>query len=233
MQDSRLPIATGAAILALTASGSSQGSEIIPELLPFIGQVTGEFHQIPLERRRVLEGAASSLRAKLREEKPAEITFICTHNSRRSHLGQVWAQAAAAYYGLSGVRTYSGGTEATACNERTVAALIRAGLVITNSTPEDTNPVYLVTYSEAAEPMRVFSKIYSADGNPAAGFVAAMTCDHADESCPFILGSALRIAIPYVDPKVSDGTAEEAATYDERCREIAREMFYLLKQVSL
>jgi len=125
MQDTKIPIATGAAILAMAAQGSAQSGEVIPGLLPFISQVTGEFQQIPVARRQILQEAASFLRAKLHGGEPAEITFICTHNSRRSHLGQIWAQTASAYYGLSGVRTFSGGTEATACNERTVAALMR------------------------------------------------------------------------------------------------------------
>jgi hypothetical protein len=37
----------------------------------------------------------------------------------------------------------------------------------------------------------------------------------------------------YVDPKVSDNSPKERATYDERSRQIAREMFFLMSQVSL
>lgn len=41
----------------------------------------------------------------------------------------------------------------------------------------------------------------------------------------------LRLPIPYVDPKAADGTTEEAAVYDERTKQIATEMFYLMSQV--
>ena len=39
-----------------------------------------------------------------------QLNFICTHNSRRSHLGQIWAAIAGAYYNVD-VATFSGGTE--------------------------------------------------------------------------------------------------------------------------
>jgi len=38
---------------------------------------------------------------------------------------------------------------------------------------------------------------------------------------------AARFALPYDDPKQSDGTPTEVKTYDERCRQIAREMLYM------
>ena len=80
-------------------------------------------------------------------------------------------------------------------------------------------------------PVIAFSKVYDAPVNPSEGFVAVMTCTQADEDCPYIPGAALRVALPYDDPKASDGSTAEAATYDERCRQIATEMFYLFRSV--
>ena len=48
-----------------------------------------------------------------------------------------------------------------------------------------------------------------------------MVCNDADQKCPTVPGATDRFAIPFVDPKVSDGTEAEAATYDERCAQIA------------
>jgi arsenate reductase (thioredoxin) len=59
-----------------------------------------------------------------------------------------------------------------------------------------------------------------------------MTCDEADQDCPFVKGAALRISLPYEDPKVADGTPEEAARYDARSRQIATEMLYLFSKVA-
>jgi len=219
-------------VLTAVTSLSAKDSDVLPSLQPVIAKVTQEFDQIPAERQKALKKTALFIRSKVQAKEEPKLTFICTHNSRRSHLTQIWAQTAASYYDVPGVKTFSGGTEATACNERTVAALKRAGFDITNSTPEEKNPVYLVKYSPAAEPLRAFSKVYTEGGNPKTGFAAILTCDNADKNCPVVFGSALRVPIPYVDPKVSDGTDKEAATYDERSRQIAREMFFLMKQVN-
>jgi hypothetical protein len=71
-----------------------------------------------------------------------------------------------------------------------------------------------------------FSKSYEDASNPQQGYCAVMTCSHADENCPLIPGAALRISLPFEDPKAFDGTNEETARYDECCRQIAREMLY-------
>jgi len=158
------------------------------------------------------------------------MTFICTHNSRRSHLSQIWAAVAAAKFGIMDVETFSGGTESTAFNPRAVAALERSGLAIESDASED-NPRYQVTFSKTLDPLVCFSKVYSSDPNPDSGFCAIMTCDSADRSCPTVSGSSTRIAIPYEDPKVADGTDQEAAKYDERCAQICREMLYVFSKV--
>jgi arsenate reductase (thioredoxin) len=219
-------------VLVAVSSLRAKDTDVLPELNPLISAVTQEFDRIPTERQKALRKVALFIRSKIQAREEPSLTFICTHNSRRSHLSQIWAQTAAAYYDVAGVRTFSGGTEATACNVRTVSALKRAGFDITNSTPELKNPVYLVRFSPSAEPLRAFSKVYSEGGNPKSNFVALMTCDQADKNCPVVEGSVLRVPIPYVDPKVSDGTGDEAAVYDERSRQIAREMFFLMKQVN-
>jgi protein-tyrosine-phosphatase len=220
------------AVILAASSLLAKETDVLPSLKPMIDQVTKEFDQIPADRQRALKKVALFIRSKVTAKETPQLTFICTHNSRRSHLSQIWAQTAASYYDVAGVKAFSGGVEATACNERTVAALTHAGFTITNSTPGEKNPVYLVKYSEQADPIRAFSKIYSAEGNPKSNFVALMTCDHADKNCPVVEGSLLRVPVHYEDPKASDGTPAEAATYNERCRQIAREMFFLMKQVN-
>jgi hypothetical protein len=178
----------------------------------------------------VLNEIAASINAQLGAGKPAKLTFICTHNSRRSHMSQIWAQTAAYYYGLNEVSAFSGGTEATACNCRTVAAMRRVGFEITDATTGD-NPIYVVRYAEDRPPIRAYSKIYNADANPTNNFIALMTCSSADKSCPVVNGSIARFAIHYVDPRLCDDTPTETAAYNERCREIAREMFYIMSEV--
>lgn len=189
-----------------------------------------DIHAIPEDRQTVLIELRNYIRGKLEQTKPVSLTFICTHNSRRSHLGQVWAQVAAGYYGTPQVATFSGGTETTACNPRTVAALQRAGLAV-NRTTEGENPVYEIRYDAERPPIVAFSKVYDQSPNPKEGFAALMTCSHADDNCPYIPGAEQRFPVTYTDPKEADDTPAESETYDARCRQIATEMRYVFSKV--
>jgi len=207
-------------------------ADVIAPAHPFISAATADFATIPPERQQALRKLALFAQTKLKSGEPAQLTFICTHNSRRSHLSQIWAQVAGTWYGVNGLISFSGGTEASAMNPRTVRALERAGLTVAAET-EGKNPIYQVTYSATAAPIRSFSKVYNADGNPTTNFAAAMTCSQADKNCPMVEGSTLRVSIPYEDPKVADDTPEEAARYDATAHLIATEMFYLVSQIKL
>lgn len=200
------------------------------KLFSYIETAASENDSIPQERKDQLKRIALYIQSKKDSNKAANLTFICTHNSRRSHMGQIWAAAAAAYYGIEqGIDTYSGGTEATAFNPRAVAAIERAGFHVKN--PGGDNPHYEVTYAENGKVLKCFSKKYDDPSNPNENFAAIMTCSEADASCPTVPGADLRVPITYVDPKESDGTEQETATYDNRCRQIATEMLYMMSQV--
>jgi protein-tyrosine-phosphatase len=203
---------------------------LYPKLASFVSERTGEFDRVPVDRREKLLELSRFVGERTRSGKPADLTFICTHNSRRSHLSQLWAQTAAYYFGIDGVATYSGGTEATAFNPRAVAAIERAGFVVEKVDEKD-NPIYTVRYADQAAAMECFSKVYDQEPNPKEGFAAIMTCSAADEACPIVSGAAERIAIPFDDPKAFDGTDQEAEKYDERCLQIAREMLFAFSQV--
>lgn len=205
-------------------------SAVGPALAATITALLGEAAAIPPDRRALLERLADWIAARRAAGEPAPLVFICTHNSRRSHLAQLWAWAAAAWFGLDGVATYSGGTEATALHPNAAAALARAGFLLAPTT-RGPNPVYRVRLAAEGAAVEVFSKVYDAPPNPRAGFCAVMTCDAADEACPVVHGAAERIALTYTDPKLADGTPEEAATYDARCRQIGRELLWALGSV--
>ncbi|MCB0628093.1 MAG: protein-tyrosine-phosphatase [Lewinella sp.] len=198
-------------------------------LTAYIGQIVMEVDLIPEERKMLLRQLATYIRNKLDQGERVTLNFICTHNSRRSHISQIWAATAAAWYGLDHISTYSGGTEATAFNPRAVKAMERAGFHIYQ--PRGENPHYNVRFSEYAPALECFSKTYDDPFNPAQGFAAIMTCSDADEHCPYIPGTELRLALTYSDPKEADGTTEEANRYDERVRQIGREIFYAMHLV--
>jgi arsenate reductase len=225
---------TGSGVLA--AGGEEPGmvwperaAGLYPEVESFLKARSAEFDRISPERRERLEEISGYIRRQRASGRSVDLIFVCTHNSRRSQMSQLWVAAAAEVYGID-LTTYSGGTEDTAFNPRAVAAMERAGFRIEKTT-DAVNPVYHAKMGEGIAAATCFSKAYDQPPNPKEGFAAVMVCSDADESCPIVMGADGRFSLPFVDPKVSDGTASEAATYDERCAQIAREMLYMVSRV--
>ena len=215
----------------MTETNHAVTGHLYPEIASYVAQRTREFDQILSERKLVLQQLANYIRARTTSDRDAMLTFICTHNSRRSHMAQIWTQIAAARFGVKHVQTYSGGTEITACNPRTVDSLKRCGIRFSVPDVDGSNPHYSATFSNNEPPLISYSKIFSEAANPSSNYCAAMTCSRADQHCPVAIGCDLRLAIRYDDPKVSDDTPQEAASYDERCAQIAREMLYAMSKV--
>lgn len=183
------------------------------------------------ERMLVLDGLAMQLARKLRTGR-VSINFICTHNSRRSHLSQIWAQTMAAYYDLDRIDCYSGGTEATALFPKVAETLEKQGFAVLKLSQEN-NPVYAIRYSNEHLPVVAFSKAYDHAFNPFSGYTAVMTCDSANEACPVVFGADARFAVLYLDPKIADGSPEMDKVYTERSLQIAAEMKYVFEKVHL
>lgn len=200
------------------------------QLETYVENIGEDISNISGNRRIKLKQIAEYIQEKNESNETAKLTFICTHNSRRSHLCQIWAAVLADYFGLENIETFSGGTEATAFNPRAVAAIERAGFKVERT--EDKNPYYEVYFNDDKEPLICFSKTFDDSYNPQEEFAAIMTCSDADENCPVIPRADKRFSIPYVDPKESDGTPRETQTYDERCEQIATEMYYLMSKIN-
>ncbi len=183
---------------------------------------------IPPNRKKVLEPLINYIRKKIKSKQSVKLNFICTHNSRRSQFAQVWAQILSVYFQIE-TECFSGGTEATAFHPNAIAALKRAGFRINVS--KGNNPLVSFAYADNQKPLEFFSKVYDDAVNPTSKFAAVMTCSHADENCPFIPGSEVRIALDYEDPKEFDGTNRELEKYDERSDQIASEMYYVFSKI--
>ncbi len=190
-----------------------------------------ESGRIPDERKLRLEELAIYIKGKLDSGKEVHLVFICTHNSRRSHMAQIWAKAAAHYFGIGHINTYSGGTQKTAFHPSAVRALKEAGFKIKKSGGKS-NPKYKVKYASDIKSLLCFSKKYQHKSIPKEGFAAIMTCSDADEACPVVEGAEYRTSITYDDPKIYDGTVKEAEAYIERSLQIGREMLYVFAKVT-
>jgi arsenate reductase len=218
----------------MTLPATLESAETEPGLAGYIKARIAEFDQIPTERRAQLQRVVLFADSQRGKDAPIRLTFICTHNSRRSQMAQVWATLAASHYGVRKIEVFSGGTEGTAFNPRAVAALKRAGVTIepVGNTPDADNPKYEVRLGRDGGRLICFSKKYDQTPNPRADFAAVMVCADAEKNCPNVAGALERISLPYEDPKVADGTAGEAKAYDEHCAQIAREMLLVFSQLA-
>ena len=193
-----------------------------------IAQLSTE--RISDERKIILQPLIEFISSKISKNEEVRLNFICTHNSRRSHLSQIWAQTMAYYYQIENVFCYSGGTESTAMFPKVADTLANQGFEILKLS-ETENPVYAVKFAQNEHAVICFSKKYDDDFNPKSQFAAILTCDSADENCPIVYGAEARISIKYEDPKKFDGTAEMNETYFNRSLEIATEMKFVFEKM--
>ena len=182
------------------------------------------------DRKAILSILIDFIQAKVNDGKAINLNFICTHNSRRSHLSQIWAQFASSYYYIRNVNCYSGGTEETALFPKVAETLSEQGFSI-NIISEGKNPVYAIKFSGNSNPMIGFSKKYNHPFNPESDFAAIMTCSQADGDCPYIPGAEKRIPVTFEDPKISDNSTKQTEVYYNRSLQIGAEMFYVFSQI--
>lgn len=209
-----------------------EAADLLPTIKSTLQNVEKQFSAIPKERKEELKKLSSYIQNRLDKHQKVELTFICTHNSRRSHFAQIWAQTAAAYYNIPAVHCYSGGTETTAFNINAVNALKKVGFII-QSTTEAPNPHYEVKYATDRSAIDAYSKKYGDAPNPSKEYGAVLTCSQADASCPIVFGADGRFKVPYEDPKLSDGTDQQEKVYQEKSMQIALEMMYVFSLIKL
>jgi arsenate reductase (thioredoxin) len=199
---------------------------------PKIATIVQSFSDLHIadNRKEVLKPLADYIRNKKLSADTIRLNFICTHNSRRSHLSQIWAQTMAYYFGIKNVFCYSGGTEATAMFPKVAETLINQGFDIIQLS-DIPNPVYAVKYAPIEQPIICFSKAYNHVYNPVGNYAAVVTCNSADEACPIVFGADARFPIKYDDPKAFDHTNLMDAKYAERSLQIAEELWYVFSQV--
>ncbi|WMW77196.1 protein-tyrosine-phosphatase [Flavobacterium sp. 20NA77.7] len=193
--------------------------------IKFISEIS-----ISESRKEVLLPLIDYIQNKINLSEEIRLNFICTHNSRRSHLAQIWAQTMAFHFGIKNVFCYSGGTEATALFPKVAEILFNQGFEI-QKVSEEQNPVYAIKFAANQHPIICFSKVYFDDFNPKKNFAAIMTCNNADKGCPMVFGAEARFPIKYDDPKAFDGTELMNEKYAERSLQIASEMYYVFSQL--
>ena len=203
-------------------------------LLPALQKTASriQYDQITADRLAVMEPLIHYIQTQVDLVKPIYLNFICTHNSRRSQISQKRAQKAYYYFDIPKVQAVSGGTEVTAFHPNAIEAMRSLGFEITQADQTD-NPVYQVRFSMDSTPLSCYSKVFSEAVPADTKFAAVMTCDHADDNCPFIPEATIRVPLRYLDPKVSDGTTEARDTYINRALEIGSEIMYIFSRIKV
>ena len=228
---------------AVEADVPESRMRLLPAVREHADRLTTSFDMIDEPHRLAGRKLADWIAENYRPGRRLDVVVVCTGNSRRSILGATMGNIAAAYYGMPEVRFHSGGTAPSAFNTRTVKALKEIGVEVeptgkeaARGEPKTANPVYRVRWGspggtdEPTPEATEFSKRYDDPANPQQGFAALMVCGEADAACPFVKGAALRVSMPYLDPKIYDGGAYESAKYAERRDDIGRLMLAVMMQ---
>ncbi len=193
----------------------------------YLEKIKDAAKSIPQHRQVILKNVINYV---VKKQAKCGLIFVCTHNSRRSQMAQSWSFIISRNFGLHEVRSFSAGTEVTAFNERALEALSRAGVLL-EQVSEGENPQYRIHSSDDARTLLTYSKLIEDQINPVANFATIMTCSTADDNCPVIAEADERISLRYSDPKADDDTPEEEKSYDERCFQIASELYYVYSEV--
>ncbi|MBQ0768091.1 MAG: protein-tyrosine-phosphatase [Bizionia sp.] len=201
---------------------------IFPEIIKLISSLPVDI--ITLERKKILDPIIEAMQQKASKQEAIRLNFICTHNSRRSHLAQIWAQTLAYYFNIQKVNCYSAGTEATALFPSIVETLQQTGFQISRLSQAE-NPVYTIKFATNEPPIIGFSKTTEHPFNPKTAFIAVMTCSQADEGCPFISGAERRFPLTYNDPKHYDNTPQAKEEYYQTSMLIATELHYVFSNI--
>ncbi|HLV41305.1 MAG TPA: hypothetical protein VKY37_03410 [Brumimicrobium sp.] len=188
------------------------------------------FKSIDEVRKNTLHPLIEFIQDKVDKEEGVNLNFICTHNSRRSHLAQVWAQTMAYCFNVPNVFCFSGGTEATSVYPAVVDTLKASGFEI-SYLADTMNPNYVIKYAKNAVPIIGFSKRWDDKFNPNDSFCAVMTCSEADGDCPVVVGSEKRVPIHYLDPRAFDNSPSKMEEYSKTSLKIATEMSYVFSQI--
>ena len=184
---------------------------------------------IPDRRKKSLKVILEAIKKNKNLNLPSKLNFICTHNSRRSQLCQIWSETIFNYYGFDRIHSFSGGTEVTSINKRIIKVLVESGFSIKQNN-HLINPEYSVNYGQLKE-IKLISKLYNDIQNPSYNFIAIMNCSSAEENCPFIEGASERISLHFDDPGEFDGSSFENEKYQQTNIDIASSIKYMCTNI--
>lgn len=180
------------------------------------------------DRKNYLLKIAETIAKEYAKNEVVNLTFICSQNSRRSQLAQVWGFFAASYFKLN-ILSFSGGIEITSFNRSTIKTLQKAGFHFQLSDFSHQNPKYEISFDGTKKHIIGYSKLIEHPENPS-NFIAITTCSNVDTNCAYI-GANYCFQLPIEDPKRSDGTLLQEERYMEINKQISGEIYFIFNEV--
>lgn len=208
----------------------SKFNKLYPILNEYVRDFPKEFRKIPEERRFRLNEIIYFLEEQELNKAPWQLLFVSTNQSSVSQMAQVWSKAAAYYFDFKNLSSYSGGLDPDNISVSTIKALEKAGFIVYNTDVNGVD-VYKVKYSYNLQPILTFSKKIDHIRNPSGDFMAVIVDENADLNIQNIKGTYNRLLLRYDDPIGYEGSELEDQVFDESCRQVAVEMFYVFAQL--
>jgi hypothetical protein len=212
------------------APAETSFNKLYPILNEYVRDFPDEFRKIPEERRYRLNEMVYYLEDQRKQKAPTQITFISTNEATVSQMAQAWSKAAAYYFGFTDFQPYSGGLNPDLISENTIIALEKAGFIVYKSDVGGLS-VYRIKYSYNLDPIIAFPKKISHTKNPGDNFMAVILDGNADLNINNIEGTYNRLFLEYEDPKGYEGSEIEKDKFNESCKNVAVEMFYVFSQL--
>ena len=211
-------------------SADTSFNALYPILNEYVRDFPQEFRKIPEERRYRLNEIVYFLEDQHKHKAPWQITFISTNEASISQMAQAWSKAASYYFGFVNFESYSGGLKPERISTETIISLEKAGFIVYKSDVNDME-VYRIKYSYNLEPVVAFPKKIDHRKNPGDNFAAVIVDENADLNITNVKGTYNRLFLRYDDPIGFKGSEMEEDRFNQTCKQIAVEMFYVFSQL--
>ena len=201
-------------------------NKLYPIINEYVRDFPKEFRKIPEDRRYRLNEIVYFLEEQKVENNPWQLLFISTNQASVSQMAQVWSKTAAYYYGFTNFESFSAGLDPGIISVKMITCLEKAGFIV-YKTNLDGMDVYRIKYSYNIEPIVSFPKKIDHVRNPNRDFMAVFVEKNADMNVQNIKGTYNRLLLTYDDPVGYEGSQQEEVMYEESCKKVAVEMFYV------
>ena len=169
------------------------------------------------KRKKRLDNIASVINENL--NKTRSIVFLCTHNSRRSQICEVWGKVFAEIYRKK-ININSAGAFKTVVHSQVYESIVKCGLIVNNKKE--------IFFDK--KKFKLNSK--TTDSITMKNFIAVMTCSDAEKSCPHDPKSIRNIKMFFNDPRIYDETDKMSREYLKTTTYIAEELNYIFKNIN-